>query len=411
LLHIAMQRNSYFIDLKEKTGAAGGDRTHDPWLRRPILYPLSYSRVGKSEVSRRIQAFPVPVYGKWLAALPYVPNQDLWVYNRPFGGICNIARSSASAGRAAGFFNCIKEIMSDAHNEHQSFIRTPKQLIAAVAGFFLVIVIGIILLVSFATSSKLTGAGSEGQSANEVARRVQPVAEQGFTLKDANAPKVLQNGQSVYTAVCAACHGTGAAGAPKLGDSGAWGPRLAAGFDTLVQHAVHGIRAMPAKGGNPDLDDIEVARAVAYMANQSGAKFKEPEGATPAPAAVGATASGTAPMAVADRPAAPAASAPATAAAPAASAPAAAPAASADAGKTLYTNSCATCHGPGIAGAPKFGDKAAWAPRIQQGNAVLYDHAIKGFQGKAGMMPPKGGSTAPDSEVKAAVDYMTAAAK
>jgi cytochrome c5 len=69
------------------------------------------------------------------------------------------------------------------------------------------------------------------------------------------------------------------------------------------------------------------------------------------------------------------------------------------------------CHGAGIAGAPKYGDKAAWAPRIAQGSNVLYDHALKGFQGKAGVMPPKGGSSAPDADVKAAVDYMVAAAK
>jgi cytochrome c5 len=99
--------------------------------------------------------------------------------------------------------------------------------------------------------------------------------------------------------------------------------------------------------------------------------------------------------------------------APSAAAPAAAPAkaASADAGKALYTATCSACHGAGIAGAPKFADKAAWAPRIKQGNAVLYDHAIKGYQGKAGVMPPKGGSTASDDDVKAAVDYMAAAAK
>src|SRR6476659_10093090 len=125
--------------------------------------------------------------------------------------------------------------MSDAHSEHQSFIRTPKQLIAAVAGFFLVIVIGIILLVSFATNRQLTGAGSETQNAEAVTARLRPVAEEGFTLKDVNAPKVLQNGQAVYTAVCAACHGTGAAGAPQLGDAGAWSARIAQGYDTLVQ--------------------------------------------------------------------------------------------------------------------------------------------------------------------------------
>src|SRR5437868_6663560 len=112
--------------------------------------------------------------------------------------------------------------MSDAnHSEHQSFIRTPKQLIAAVAGFFLVIVIGIILLVAFATNHRLTGAGAETQSADAVASRLKPVADEGFVLKDANAPKVLHNGQAVYTAVCVACHGTGAAGAPKVGDAGA----------------------------------------------------------------------------------------------------------------------------------------------------------------------------------------------
>jgi cytochrome c5 len=296
--------------------------------------------------------------------------------------------------------------MSDAnHSEHQSFIRTPKQLIAAVAGFFLVIVIGIILLVAFATNHRLTGAGAETQSADAVASRLKPVADEGFVLKDANAPKVLQNGQAVYTAVCVACHGTGAAGAPKVGDAGAWTARIAQGYDTLVQHAVQGIRAMPAKGGNPDLDDLEVARAVVYMVNQGGAKFKEPEApAAAAPAAATAAA-----------PAAPAAAAPA-AAAPAAAAPAAAPTAapataSADTGKALYGATCVACHGAGVAGAPKYGDKGAWAPRVAQGANVLYEHAIKGYQGKAGMMPPKGGSSAPDADVKAAVDYMVAAAK
>ena len=298
--------------------------------------------------------------------------------------------------------------MSDAHNEQQSLIQTPKQLIVAVAGFFLVIVIGIILLVTFVTNTQLQGAGSE-QSTQAIAARIRPVADEGFTLKDANAPKVLQTGQAVYTAVCAACHGSGAAGAPKLADAGAWSARIAQGYDTLVQHAVQGIRLMPAKGGNPDLDDIEVARAVVYMSNQSGAKFKEPEAPAPTATASAATpaAAGPAPTAPAPAAATPAAASPAPA-----PAPAAAPAtASADTGKTLFGAACVACHGAGIAGAPKVGDKASWAPRIAQGNAVLYEHAIKGFQGKAGVMPPKGGSAAPDAEVKAAVDYMVAAAK
>ena len=188
--------------------------------------------------------------------------------------------------------------MSDAHNEQQSLIQTPKQLIVAVAGFFLVIVIGIILLVTFVTNTPLEGAGSE-QSQQAIAARIRPVADEGFALKDANAPKILQTGQAVYTAVCAACHGAGVAGAPKMGDAGAWSARIAQGYDTLVQHAVQGIRAMPAKGGNPDLDEVEVARAVVFMANQSGAKFKEPEAPAPAAAPAGETA---APAAAAEPP-------------------------------------------------------------------------------------------------------------
>jgi cytochrome c5 len=223
-----------------------------------------------------------------------------------------------------------------------------------------------------------------------------------------NAPKVLQSGAAVYTAVCAACHTTGAAGAPKLGDAASWSARLAKGYDTLVKHAIQGIGAMPAKGGNPDLDDVEVARAVVYMANQSGAKFKEPEVSAATAAAPAAPA--VAPEAAAPAAAAPAPAAPATTTVPTPAA-SVAPFVSADAGKKLYDAACATCHGAGIAGAPKLGDKAAWADRIKQGNAVLYEHAIKGFQGKTGMMPPKGGATVPDAEVKAAVDYMTAGSK
>ncbi|QJD99906.1 cytochrome c5 family protein [Massilia forsythiae] len=312
--------------------------------------------------------------------------------------------------------------MSDAHNQQQSLIQTPKQLIAAVAGFFLVIVIGIILLVIFVTNKPLQGAGAQ-TSEEAVAVRVRPVAEEGFVLKDINAPKVLQAGNAVFTAVCAACHGAGIAGAPKVGDNGAWGARLAQGYDTLVQHAVQGIRAMPAKGGNPDLDDVEVARAVVYMANQSGAKFKEPEVPAAGAAAAGTTEAGAAPAGAAPAQAA-APSAPALAAATptsptvtppatnvAATTPAAVPAAGAATGKALYSSACIACHGAGIAGAPKFGDKGAWAARIAQGSNVLYEHAIKGFQGKNGVMPPKGGSSAPDGDVRAAVDYMVAAAK
>jgi cytochrome c5 len=93
---------------------------------------------------------------------------------------------------------------------------------------------------------------------------------------------------------------------------------------------------------------------------------------------------------------------------------AAAPAATAGdlPGETVFNQACVACHGAGIAGAPKFGDKAAWAPRIAQGADTLHQHALQGFQGKAGFMPPKGGRTdLSDQSVMNAVDYMVAAGK
>ena len=84
----------------------------------------------------------------------------------------------------------------------------------------------------------------------------------------------------------------------------------------------------------------------------------------------------------------------------------------ADKGKTVFDTACVVCHQTGVGGAPKVGDKAAWADRIAQGEATLADHAIKGFQGKTGMMPPKGGrADLKDEDVKAAVSYMVEASK
>jgi len=83
-----------------------------------------------------------------------------------------------------------------------------------------------------------------------------------------------------------------------------------------------------------------------------------------------------------------------------------------DSGKKVFDTTCMVCHGTGVAGAPKFGDKALWAPRIAQGKETLYLHALNGFTGKSGVMPPRGGNTTlTDSDVKAAVDYMVAHGK
>ena len=190
--------------------------------------------------------------------------------------------------------------MSDAHNEHESAIKTPKQLIAAVFASFAVPILLIVLLVQFVTSDKLNGAGSQSQSPDAVASRIRPVADDGYTLKDANAPKVLQSGEAIYTSTCAACHGTGAAGAPKFGDAASWGPRIANGYEALLKSALAGKGAMPARGGNPDLDEVEIGRAIVHMANASGAKFKEPEvksGAAASAAAGSASAAASAPVA------------------------------------------------------------------------------------------------------------------
>jgi cytochrome c5 len=277
---------------------------------------------------------------------------------------------------------------------HSSPIKTPQQLAVVVVLAFVVPVIGFILLAGFVISGYRSTA-LQGEEPDAVARRIQPLARVEFAAAAAG-PRAAKTGEEVYKAVCSACHGTGVAGAWKFGDKAAWAPLLKVGLDALAKNAINGIRAMPPRGGNPDLSDLEVTRAVAYMGNAAGASFKEP--ATPASAKPAAAA---APAAT--PPAAPAAAAPASAVPVAA-----APAAAADKGKSIYDQACVACHGQGIAGAPKFGDKTMWAPRIKTGMEALYATSIKG----KGAMPPKGGNTAlPDADVKAAVDYMVAAAK
>ena len=98
---------------------------------------------------------------------------------------------------------------------------------------------------------------------------------------------MLKTGEQVYTAQCAACHASGAAGAPKLGDAAAWGPRVKTGYEALLTSALKGKGAMGAQGGG-EISDLEIGRAVVYVANQGGAKFDEP--AVPAAAAASAPA-------------------------------------------------------------------------------------------------------------------------
>ncbi|MGV2865151.1 c-type cytochrome [Achromobacter sp. AGC39] len=292
--------------------------------------------------------------------------------------------------------------------EHSSPIKTPKQLVVTIVLSFVIPIAIIILLVNMVVSGTKTGAGSDSLSPEAVTKRIAPVA--GFELVDANAPKVFKTGEQVFAAVCTACHTAGVAGAPKMGDNAAWAPFIKSGYDTMLNVALHGKGGMPAKGGNPTLSDYEVARAVVYMANKSGASLPEPaapaeEGAKKEADAAPATAAATAAAA----PTAPAAAAPApTAAAPA---PAAAPqqaAAVNPAGEKLYKSVCFACHATGVANAPKFGDKAAWDPYIKTGMDAMVKVAM---QGKP-PMPPKGGAAnASEEDIRAAVQYMVDHAK
>jgi cytochrome c5 len=149
-----------------------------------------------------------------------------------------------------------------------------------VVASFVVPVVVIIMLANFVDFGGKTGAGSDGMSEEAIAKRIQPVGS--IVLKDASAPVVLKTGEQVYTAQCAACHASGAAGAPKLGDATAWAPRIKTGYDALLNSALKGKGAMGAQGGG-EMSDLEIARAVVYIANQGGAKFDEP--AAPAAAA------------------------------------------------------------------------------------------------------------------------------
>ncbi len=166
------------------------------------------------------------------------------------------------------------------HEEHSSPIKTPKQLITVVLLAFLVPIILIVMLSQLVTSGLKGNASNTASAQQTVAERLKPVGQ--LAVIDPNAPKVEKAGKEVVDAVCSACHGSGALGAPKIGDSAGWSKRIAGGYPHLIANAIKGVGQMPARGGNPDLTDDEIARAVAFMANQSGANFKEPELKKPA---------------------------------------------------------------------------------------------------------------------------------
>lgn len=222
--------------------------------------------------------------------------------------------------------------------------------------------------VKAAVNYMVANAGASQPAATQEAK-AKPEAR---STETATAPKA---GRLVYQATCAACHAAGLAGAPKLGDAEAWAPRVKVGTAALYRSALKGKNAMPAKGGNAELADEEVKAAVDFMvARAKGARASKPSAAVPQTAATGAN-----PIVAAKSDS------------------------ESDKGKSTYQSICAACHASGLAGAPKYGDKDAWSPRLAGGIEALYASAIKGKNA----MPAKGGNGAlADAEVKTAVDYL-----
>lgn len=181
--------------------------------------------------------------------------------------------------------------MSDISHEEEGTgpIKTPKQLLVTVFFSFVAPVFIIIGLVFFVTSGNKPAAGAVNLE-KSLAQRIQKVGM--VEIRDAN--RELKSGEEVFKAQCTTCHTAGLVGAPKFGDAAAWAPRIATGFDALWHSALAGKGAMAPQGGG-DYDDLEIARAVVYIANAGGAKFDPPK----APAASASDAGSSTPVAAA----------------------------------------------------------------------------------------------------------------
>ncbi|MDP2070066.1 cytochrome c5 family protein [Methylotenera sp.] len=258
------------------------------------------------------------------------------------------------------------------------------QLILVIPGTILAFTLLIALIAKTSGVTSTSEVAKPSAVDAQVEANIKPVAEVQVASAEAG-PHVDKSGAEVVTAVCGMCHSAGLMNAPKIGDNAQWAPRIAQGYDTLVSHAINGIRTMPARGGNPALTDGEVASAVVDMANASGAKFAAPAPKAPEAKPVEPSAAASAPVAVAEE------------------AKASLAQATGKSGEEVYKAGCAMCHTSGLMEAPKLGDENAWKPRIAQGYDTLVNHANKGIR----MMPAKGGNSAlSDAEVAGAVKYM-----
>jgi cytochrome c5 len=158
------------------------------------------------------------------------------------------------------------------HDEHSSFIKTPRQLITIVLLAFVVPIVGIVLLVQLVINRPHADPAS--LSAEAVSARLQPIGKVEFAAAGA-ASGALRSGEEIVKEVCGTCHVPGVANAPKLGDKTAWAPRLKQGLNGLLQSVVKGKGAMPARAGT-SLTDEELASAIVFMANQAGGNLKVP---------------------------------------------------------------------------------------------------------------------------------------
>ena len=180
---------------------------------------------------------------------------------------------------------------------HTGPIKNPKQLLLAVFFSFIAPILIIAGLVSYVVSGTQPSGAEHGEGLSlygvskevrdrEVADRLKKVGS--IEIRDANRP--LATGEAVFKAQCVACHGSpGIPGAPHYSDAAAWAPRIGQGFATLLEHALKGKGAMPPQGGG-DFEDLEIGRAVVYMANAGGANFPVPDRPAAAPADAAATA-------------------------------------------------------------------------------------------------------------------------
>ena len=180
-----------------------------------------------------------------------------------------------------------------------------------------------------------------------------------LATQGAAAQNAERSGKDVVDSVCIACHGTGAHGAPKIGNKKAWSKLASRGLTGLSKNALKGIRQMPPHGGNPALSDTEIERAITYMVNQSGGHWTEPVSRTTK-----------------------------------------APERS---GEQIVQMQCSKCHRDGVGGAPRIGDRSAWIPRLKPGLDVVVRSAINGHGG----MPARGGmADLTDAELRSAIIYM-----